>query len=200
MAIFNKCHALFFGFLVFAIVGAAGYSINQGDYFQHQYTFIVVKSLLLFLSFGYAKWFDMISFGILSKKQLLLFIGIFLLTVLVNIGYHTFFSVSSGAAIQHLEETSNGLSLSFIVSVTVLAPIQEEFIFRGILQGAIFENSWLGLGLTASLFSFLHAPYDVPSFIYYLFGGFMLGFAYKKSQNLSVSILVHICYNCLSFF
>lgn len=52
MAIFNKCHALFFGFLVFAIVGAAGYSINQGDYFQHQYTFIIIKSLLLFLSFG----------------------------------------------------------------------------------------------------------------------------------------------------
>ena len=51
MRIFNKCHALFLGFLVFAIVGAAGYSINPGDYFQHQYTFIVVKSLLLFLSF-----------------------------------------------------------------------------------------------------------------------------------------------------
>ena len=82
-----------------------------------------------------------------------LFIGTFLLTVLVNIGYHTFFSVSSGAATQHLEETSNGLSLSFIVSVTVLAPIQEEFIFRGILQDAIFENSWLGLVLTASLSS-----------------------------------------------
>ena len=199
MAIFNKCHALFFGFLVFAILGAAGYSINQGDYFQHQYTFIAVKSLLLFLSFGYAKWFDMISFGILSKKQLLLFIGIFFLTMLVNIGYHAFFSVASGASAQHLEETSKGLSLSFIVSATVLAPIQEEFMFRGILQGAVFENSWLGLVLTASLFSFLHAPYDFPSFIYYLFGGFMLGFAYKKSQNLSVAILVHICYNCLSF-
>ena len=74
MAIFNKCHALFLGFLVFAIVGAAGYSVNQGDYFQHQYIFIVVKSLLLFLSFGYAKWFDMISLGMLSRKQLLLFI------------------------------------------------------------------------------------------------------------------------------
>lgn len=90
MAIFNKCHALFLGFLVFAIVGAAGYSINQGDYFQHQYTFIAVKSLLLLLSFGYAKWFDMISFGMLSRKQLLLFIGIFLLTVLVSISYHAF--------------------------------------------------------------------------------------------------------------
>ena len=175
---------LVFGFLVFAILGAAGYSINQGDYFQHQYTFIAVKSLLLFLSFGYAKWFDMISFGILSKKQLLLFIGIFFLTMLVNIGYHAFFSVASGASAQHLEETSKGLSLSFIVSATVLAPIQEEFMFRGILQGAVFENSWLGLVLTSSLFSFMHGPYDVPSFFYYLLGGLLLGFAYKKSQNL----------------
>ena len=200
MAIFNKCHAVFVGFLVYAIVGTAGYSVNQGDYFQHQYTFIAVKSLLLFLSFGYAKWFDMISFGMLSKKQLLLSIGIFLLTVLVNIGYYSFFTVSSGAGYQHLEATSTGISLSFIASVTVFGPILEEFVFRGILQGAVFENSWLGLILTASLFSFLHAPYDVPSFIYYLFGGLMLGFAYKKSQNLSVPILVHICYNCLSFF
>lgn len=200
MAIFNKCHAVFVGFLAFIIVTTVGYTINQGDFFQHQYTFIAVKSLLLFLSFGYAKWFDMISFGMLSKKQLLLSIGIFLLTVLVNIGYYSFFTVSSGAGYQHLEATSTGISLSFIASVTVFGPILEEFVFRGILQGAVFENSWLGLILTASLFSFLHAPYDVPSFIYYLFGGLMLGFAYKKSQNLSVPILVHICYNCLSFF
>lgn len=89
--------------------------------------------------------------------------------------------------------------LLFIASATVFGPILEEFVFRGILQGVVFENSWLGLVLTASLFSFLHAPYDFPSFIYYLFGGFMLGFAYKKSQKLSVAILVYICYNCLSF-
>ena len=195
MAIFNKCHALFLGFLVFAIVDVAGYSVNQGDYFQHQYTFIVVKSLLIFLSIGYARWFDMISFGVLSKKQLLLFIGIFLLTVLVNIGYHAFFSVASGASAQHLEKTSNGLSLSFIVNVTVLAPIHEELLFRGLLQGAVFDNSWIGLVLTSSLFSFMHGPSNVPSFIFYLLGGLLLGFAYKKSQNLWVSTLVHMFYN-----
>jgi len=197
MAIFNKCHAVFVGFLAFIIVTTVGYTINQGDFFQHQYTFIAVKSLLLFLSFGYAKWFDMISFGMSSKKQLLLSIGIFLLTVLVNIGYHAFFSVVSGASAQHLEETSRGLSLSFIVSVTVLGPIQEELIFRGLLQGAVFDNSWLGLVLTSSLFSFMHGPYDVPSFFYYLLGGLLLGFAYKKSQNLWVSTLVHMFYNSL---
>lgn len=119
--------------------------------------------------------------------------------MLVNIGYHSLFTVSSGAGYQHLEAASTGISLSFIASATVFGPILEEFVFRGILQGVVFENSWLGLVLTASLFSFLHAPYDFPSFIYYLFGGFMLGFAYKKSQKLSVAILVYICYNCLSF-
>ena len=155
----------------------------------------MIKSLLLFLSFGYAKWFDMISFGMLSRKQLLLFIGIFLLTVLVNIGYHAFFSVASGASDQHLEEASKGLSLSFIVSATVLAPIQEELLFRGLLQGAVFDNSWLGLVLTSSLFSFMHGPSNVPSFIFYLLGGLLLGFAYKKSQNLWVSTLVHMFYN-----
>ena len=200
MAIFNKCHAVFVGFLAFIIVTTVGYTINQGDFFQNEYLFIIAKTFWISLSVAYAKWFDMVSFGMLSKKQLLLSIGIFLLTVLVNIGYHAFFSVDSGASAQHFEETSRGLSLSFIASVTVFGPILEEFVFRGILQGAVFENSWLGLVLTASLFSFLHAPYDFPSFFYYLFGGLMLGFAYKKSQNLSVPILVHICYNCLSFF
>ena len=195
MAVFNKCHALFLGFLVFAIIGAAGYSVNQGDYFQHQYTFIMIKSFLLFLSFGYARWFDMISFGMLSKKDLLLFIVIFLLSVLETLVYIHFFAVSSGAGVQHLAEVSRGISLSLILTSSVFGPIQEELIFRGLLQGAVFDNSWLGLVLTSSLFSFMHGPSNVPSFIFYLLGGLLLGFAYKKSQNLWVSTLVHMFYN-----
>lgn len=199
MAVFNKCHAVFVGLLAFIIVTTVGYTINQGDFFQNEHIFIVAKTFLISLCVAYAKCFDMISLRRLTKKEVLLFIVSFLLCVLVNIGYHSFFTVSSGAGYQHLEAASTGISLSFIASATVFGPILEEFVFRGILQGAVFENSWLGLILTASLFSFMHAPYDFPSFIYYLFGGLVLGFAYKKSQNLSVPILIHICYNCLSF-
>ena len=197
MTIFNKCHAVFVGFLAYVIVATVGYTINQGDYFQNEYLFIIINTFLISLSVAYAKWFDMISLRSLTKKEVLLFIGIFLLCVLVNIGYHAFFSVSSGAGYQHLEAASTGISLSFIASATIFGPILEEFVFRGILQGAVFDNSWLGLVLTASLFSFLHAPYDFPSFIYYLLGGLLLGFAYKKSQNLWVSTLVHMFYNSL---
>ena len=195
MAIFNKCHAVFVGFLAFIIVTTVGYTTNQGDFFQNEYLFIITKTFWISLSVAYAKWFDMISLRSLTKKEVLLFIGSFLLCVLVNIGYHAFFSVSSGAGYQHLEAASTGISLSFIASATVFGPILEEFIFRGILQGAVFDNSWLGLVLTSSLFSFMHGPYNVPSFIFYLLGGLLLGFAYKKSQNLWVSTLVHMFYN-----
>ena len=186
---------MFVGFLAFTIVTTVGYTINQGDFFQNEHIFIIAKTFLISLSFAYAKWFDMVSLRRLTKKEVLLFIGSFLLCVLVNIGYHNFFTVSSCAGYQHLEASSTGISLSFIASTTVFGPILEEFVFRGILQGAVFENSWLGLVLTSSLFSFMHGPYDVPSFFYYLLGGLLLGFAYKKSQNLWVSTLVHMFYN-----
>ena len=197
MEFFDKFHAFCFGFLVLIIVITVPYTINHGDFFQNEPALIIVSLLVTLVSVAYARQFEMISFGMLSRKQLLLFIGIFLLTVLVSISYHAFFSVVSGASDQHLEEASKGLSLSFIVSVTILGPIQEEFMFRGLLQGAFFDNSWLGLVLTSSLFSFMHEPYDIPSFCYYLFGGLLLGFAYKKSQNLWVSTLVHMFYNSL---
>ena len=195
MEFFDKFHAFCFGFLVLIIVITFPYTINHGDFFQNEPALIIVSLLVTLVSVAYARQFEMISFGMLSKKQLLLFIEIFLLSLLETLVYIHFFAVSSGAGVQHLAEVSRGISLSLILTSSVFGPIQEELIFRGLLQGAVFDNSWLGLVLTSSLFSFMHEPYDIPSFCYYLFGGLLLGFAYKKSQNLWVSTLVHMFYN-----
>ena len=195
MEFFDKFHAFCFGFLVLIIVITVPYTINHGDFFQNEPALITVSLLVTLVSVAYARKFEMISFGMLSRKQLLLFIAIFLLSVLETLVYIHFFAISSGAGVQHLAEVSRGISLSLILTSSVFGPIQEEFMFRGLLQGAVFDNSWLGLVLTSSLFSFMHEPYDIPSFCYYLFGGLLLGFAYKKSQNLWVSTLVHMFYN-----
>ena len=195
MEFFDKFHAFCFGFLVLIIVITVPYTINHGDFFQNEPALIIVSLLVTLVSVAYARQFEMISFGMLSKKQLLLFILIFLLSVLETLVYIHFFAISSGAGVQHLAEVSKGISLSLILTSSVFGPIQEELIFRGLLQGAVFDNSWLGLVLTSSLFSFMHEPYDVPSFIFYLLWGLLLGFAYKKSQNLWVSTLVHMFYN-----
>ena len=90
MAIFNKCHAVFVGFLAFIIVTTVGYTINQGDFFQNEYLFIIAKTFWISLSVAYANWFDMVSLRRLTKKEILLFIGSFLICVLVNIGYYSF--------------------------------------------------------------------------------------------------------------
>ena len=82
---------MFVRFLVFIIVTTVGYTINQGDFFQNEHIFIIAKTFLISLSVAYAKWFDMVSLRRLTKKEVLLFIGSFLLCVLVNIGYHNFF-------------------------------------------------------------------------------------------------------------
>lgn len=90
MAIFNKCHAVFVGFLAFIIVTTVGYTINEGDFFQNEYLFIIANTFWISLSVAYAKWFDMVSLRRLTKKEILLFIGSFLICVLVNIGYYSF--------------------------------------------------------------------------------------------------------------
>ncbi len=72
MTIFNKCHAVFVGFLAFITVTTVGYTINQGDFFQNEYLFIITKTFWISLSVAYAKWFDMVSLRRLTKKEILL--------------------------------------------------------------------------------------------------------------------------------
>ncbi|SNL69471.1 CAAX amino terminal protease family protein [Streptococcus pneumoniae] len=102
MEFFDKFHALCFGFLVLIIVITVPYTINHGDFFQNESALIIVSLLVTSLSVAYARKFEMISFGMLSKKQLLLFIAIFLLSVLETLVYIHFFAVSSGSGVQHL--------------------------------------------------------------------------------------------------
>ena len=79
MEFFDKFHALCFGVLVLIIVITFPYTINHGDFFQNESALIIVSLLVTLVSVTYARKFEMISFGMLSKKQLLLFIVIFLL-------------------------------------------------------------------------------------------------------------------------
>ena len=97
MEFFDKFHAFCFGFLVLLIVITVPYTINPGDFFQTESALIILSLLVNSLSVAYTRKFEMISFGMLSKKDLLLFIAIFLLSVLETLVYIHFFAISSGA-------------------------------------------------------------------------------------------------------
>ena len=118
MKFLDKFHAFCFGFLVLIIVITVPYTINHGEFFQNEPALIIVSLLVTLVSVAYARQFEMISFGMLSKKDLLLFIAIFLLSVLETLVYIHFFAVSSGAGVQHLAEVSRGISLSLILTLS----------------------------------------------------------------------------------
>jgi membrane protease YdiL (CAAX protease family) len=74
------------------------------------------------------------------------------------------------------------------------APLSEEFIFRGLLQGGLRRSlpAWQAIGIAAALFAILHPPAAMlPVFVL----GLCTGIAYERSGALLAPMLVHAAYN-----
>ena len=91
-----------------------------------------------------------------------------------------------------------------VAGALILAPIGEEFFFRGMLQSGIkkavprrwgsLRHRWIAIVVTALLFGLMHysVPHHVPPLIVF---GLILGYLYEKSGVIIVPVLVHILFN-----
>ncbi|PKH08542.1 CPBP family intramembrane metalloprotease [Planomicrobium sp. MB-3u-38] len=81
--------------------------------------------------------------------------------------------------------------------IAILAPIAEEFVFRGVIMHRLIVSLglWKGVGLTSLIFSIFHIN---------ILGAFMFALVasllYLKTGTLLVPILLHIFNNSLSVF
>lgn len=87
------------------------------------------------------------------------------------------------------------LIMAFTV-IAVIPAIAEEWVFRGIIQNYLIRwlrNPWLGLILSAVIFSGIHMQFEgfIPRFIL----GFSLGFVYLTGKSLWYPILLHLINN-----
>ncbi|KAB0331215.1 CPBP family intramembrane metalloprotease [Janthinobacterium sp. PLB04] len=91
-----------------------------------------------------------------------------------------------------MQINSDGL---WLLAVGVLAaPLCEEFIFRGLLQGGLRRSlpAWQAIGIAAALFAIVHPPAAMlPVFVL----GLCTGIAYERSGALLAPMLVHALYN-----
>ncbi|ANZ32930.1 intramembrane glutamic endopeptidase MroQ [Staphylococcus carnosus] len=89
----------------------------------------------------------------------------------------------------------------FIVLVTIAGPLLEEFVFRKVIFGNIFEklkgNKVIRFIIAATVSSALFATaHNDPSFIIIYFGmGFILSGFYVYSKRIAVPICIHILMN-----
>ncbi|MGK5080708.1 CPBP family intramembrane glutamic endopeptidase [Janthinobacterium sp. HLX7-2] len=109
---------------------------------------------------------------------------------LFGIGYTALLPLPAASPLIGIK--GNGL---WLLGLTVLAaPLCEEFIFRGLLQGGLRRSlpAWPAIAIAAALFAIVHPPASMlPVFVL----GLCAGLAYARSGALLAPMLVHAGYN-----
>ncbi len=87
------------------------------------------------------------------------------------------------------------IKINIILTTGFLAPILEEYIFRGLVYNKLkkFNSKKTAIIITTILFALLH--FELSQIIYTLLVGFYLIYIYDKTNNIYLSILTHIIIN-----
>ena len=90
-----------------------------------------------------------------------------------------------------------------LISVIIVAPIAEEFIFRGFLYSQLSRTKfgpWGAVTVSSLLWTIIHFQYE-PLILVVLFGfGIFLGYIRMAYKSLSLPIALHAINNTFAFF
>lgn len=170
-------------------------------------TVINASLVILFclLTLGLAKKMDLTDFKL--KMSIPKFVGI------VSLGTVGLFAVSIIGSIilansgevttanqQGIEDLVKTTSLfPYTLTIAFLAPIVEEFIFRGLIIGKLSPRyRWSGAVVSIMLFALIHNPTNLGSWITYGGMGLILAFTYCKTNSLGTSIAIHFANNAIA--
>lgn len=92
------------------------------------------------------------------------------------------------------------LNPAFIVIPSLIAPILEEIIFRGIIFKRLFERFpfLVSAVISSAIFAFMHG--DLPFFLSYFLIGIIFCYLYKRTNSILVPILTHMLMNSFVVF
>ena len=86
-----------------------------------------------------------------------------------------------------------GMPIYFYIFSFLIAPVNEEILFRG------FFVSRIGIIPSAILFALLHFSYaSISEFVAALIFGLLAGYVFKKTKSLYTSITAHVLLNFLT--
>ena len=100
---------------------------------------------------------------------------------------------------RELWESTSGAGVALLIVVVVVgAPLVEELVYRGLLQGAVGRRlpqwgGWLALILVAAMFALVHfVPIEYPGLFLV---GLVLGVCALRTGRLGMSVLAHLAFN-----
>ncbi|GFH42553.1 CAAX amino protease [Lactococcus hodotermopsidis] len=99
-----------------------------------------------------------------------------------------------------IEMGKNMAIVLFFMQIVIFAPIVEEYIFRGYLQSMALKNyPKIGFLVTALLFTLVHGPNNIGSFIEYGTLATILGIICYRTKRIEYAICFHIFNNLIGF-
>ena len=135
------------------------------------------------------------------------YLGIFFLSFIlmflwVNITTQIFPSTQNGNTIREVATNLTGMSY-FVIRIlygSLIAPVVEEFVFRGLLMTALskFKKYYVDVIVSSTLFSLIHVlqyGWVLTDFIVYAGAGLLLCMFFRYTCSIYWSMALHILWN-----
>jgi membrane protease YdiL (CAAX protease family) len=129
----------------------------------------------------------------MNRKALAYGITVFLAILLLEFGLGAFQAATHISLPTNVRQLLGGLPAYFFAFAVIVAPIDEEILFRGFLVPRI------GIILSALIFGILHflSYASISEFIAAFVFGLIAGYAFKRTRSLYSTIIPHILVNVL---
>ena len=142
------------------------------------------------------------NLGSLDTQKKPLFISIILLAVFLLIEEIYFYLLGIEMPESFIEFIiAEPIFLGFI-SVVVVAPLLEEFLFRGFLYSQLkvsFLKEWGAVALSSLVWTALHFQYEIGILFFLFLFGLFLGYFRIKYNSLLIPVVLHMLNNLVAF-
>ena len=156
-------------------------------------TVILVKS---------QRWIEYGRFQFRWSYLGIFFLSFMLMFLWVNTTTRIFPSTQNGSAI--VKEAANLTEISYFITRilygSLIAPIVEELVFRGLLMTALskFKKYYIDVIISSTLFSLIHVlqyGWVLTDFIVYAGAGLLLCMLFRYTRSIYWSMALHILWN-----
>jgi uncharacterized protein len=129
----------------------------------------------------------------LTLKNLLIGLILFFAIIAFTVALSLFSAATNIPLPTNVSTLLSGTPLWFLIFTFLIAPINEEILFRGFLVPRV------GIILSAIIFAILHLSYlSISEFLAAFVFGLLAGYVFKKRRSLYSTILAHALVNFLT--
>ena len=192
-------------YLIFSLVVRLEFMDQLSDFgfYGIQILLIVIEGIAsTVLLVKSQRWKDYGRFQFRWSYLGIFFLSFILMFLWVNITTRIFPSTQNSSAIKEAVANLTGISyfVTRILYGSLIAPIVEELVFRGLLMTALskFKKYYIDVIISSTLFSLIHVlqyGWVLTDFIIYAGAGLLLCMFFRYTRSVYWSMALHILWN-----